>query len=129
MKAPTVTQMFHNPEGPVCALPGSLQRMYVTRSGKRYGPYWVRMWREDGRLRREYVTADRVEQVRLGIAKFRYAKRVLARGAAARRQSRRRALFAYLEASCFSSPSLRLRLLERMKRRGKLLGKTPWETP
>lgn len=36
-------------------------------AGRLHGPYWYRYYREGGRLRKEYVRPERVEQVRAGI--------------------------------------------------------------
>jgi hypothetical protein len=33
--------------------------------GKKHGPYYYRVWRQDGRLRKAYVPRDEVEAVRI----------------------------------------------------------------
>lgn len=46
-------------------LPGAVVAQYRTRNGKAFGPYWFRVWREGGKLRKAYVKPDDVEAVRL----------------------------------------------------------------
>jgi hypothetical protein len=45
-------------------LPGWVCRQYVRRGTKLCGPYWYRLWREDGRLRKAYVRPEHYEVVR-----------------------------------------------------------------
>jgi hypothetical protein len=64
---------------PKVALPGSLHQERKQcgtpgcrcAQGRLHGPYWVRRWREDGRLRRAYVPRDQVAQVRAAITEWR----------------------------------------------------------
>lgn len=46
------------------SLPGAVVAQYRNVGGKTYGPYWSRMWREDGRLRKAYVPRGELESVR-----------------------------------------------------------------
>lgn len=60
--------MFHNSSD---SLPGSLQKFYVHRNGRKFGPYWCRMWREGGKLRRQYIKAEDLDRVRTAIDRYR----------------------------------------------------------
>ena len=54
-------------------LPGAVVRQFRTAKGKRYGPYYFRVWRvghgERQRQRKEYVPADQVAMVRAACAR------------------------------------------------------------
>ena len=45
-------------------LPGAVVAQYRTHGDRTYGPYWFRFWREGGRLRKAYVRAPDLEEVR-----------------------------------------------------------------
>ena len=45
-------------------LPGAVCAQWRERDGKRYGPYWCRMWREGGRLYKQYIKREDVDAVR-----------------------------------------------------------------
>jgi len=45
-------------------LPGTVHAQYRRQGSKTYGPYWFRFWRENGRLRKEYLKAGTVEEAR-----------------------------------------------------------------
>ena len=44
-------------------LPGHIQTFYVKHQGRRLGPYYVRVWQQSGRRRKQYVPAHLVERV------------------------------------------------------------------
>lgn len=52
-------------------LPGAVVEQHRVISGKRYGPYWSRIWREGGRLRNEYVPSDRLADVKAACDRYR----------------------------------------------------------
>ncbi len=57
-------------------LPGAVVAQYRTRDGRRFGPYWFRMWLgEDGRQRKVYVPRAEVELVRLAYRAHRIARK------------------------------------------------------
>lgn len=45
-------------------LPGTVHAQYRRYGSKVCGPYWFRFWRENGKLRKQYVKASEVETVR-----------------------------------------------------------------
>lgn len=44
-------------------LRGSVCAQFRTVGEREYGPYWFRFWREDGRLRKEYVKKSELDQI------------------------------------------------------------------
>ena len=44
-------------------LPGFVKEVYVSRQGKKYGPYYVRIWKEKGVQRRAYIKPHDLEDV------------------------------------------------------------------
>lgn len=53
------------------SLPGAVVAQYRERGDKRYGPYYFRVWREGGRLRKQYVKQTDVEVVRAACQRHR----------------------------------------------------------
>src|SRR5438874_7577915 len=45
-------------------LRGHVQSFFVKYDGHKLGPYYVRVWQQNGRRRKAYVPADMVEKVR-----------------------------------------------------------------
>jgi hypothetical protein len=58
-----------------CKSHGSIHAQYVTRNGKRYGPYWYRFHRVGGKLRKVYVPAGELDKVRAECATNQKARR------------------------------------------------------
>lgn len=73
-------------------LPGAVVAQYRTVKGRRYGPYWFRVWREEGRLRKEYVPAWDLERVRAACEAWRSAVAVMRPLVRRKRKRRERAL-------------------------------------
>jgi len=71
------TGVSENPLPKSASLPGAVVAQYRTVNGKRYGPYWFRMWREGGRLRKEYVRKEDLEEVRERCESGRQLKRLI----------------------------------------------------
>lgn len=69
-------------------LPGSVHTLKVRcgkpgcrcNRGDLHGPYHVRYWREGGKLRRQYLRADEVEDVRARCKRWRDARREIRQG-------------------------------------------------
>ena len=80
-------------------------RQHRKVGGKTYGPYWVRVWREGGKVRKSYVMPHELERVRDACAANRENRRRLARSRA--EIKRTLSNFAFLG-----------RILVRMERRG-----------
>jgi len=57
------------------SLPGAVVAQYRERGDKRYGPYYFRVWREGGRLRKVYVKQTDVEAVRAACQRHRDEQR------------------------------------------------------
>ncbi len=74
-------------------LPGWVCKQYVRRGKKLCGPYWYRLWREGGRLRKRYVRPESAEAVKALCAEWQAAMR----GVRARRKVVRFALSAIRE--------------------------------
>lgn len=105
-------------------LPGAVVAQYVTRCGKRHGPYWYRMWREGGRLRKAYVRPEELEAVRQACAQTRSARRDAASRRAGVRDSLGDVVFlmrmlARMERDPEESPTPdEIRRIERINSRG-----------
>ena len=59
-----------NPKMPK-PLPGHIQTFYVKHQGRRLGPYYVRVWQQSGRRRKQYVPAHLVDRVALACQAYR----------------------------------------------------------
>jgi len=56
-------------------LRGWLSPYFITQAGKRRGPYYVRCWKEKGKLRKVYVRLQDVNFVRAACERFRQRRR------------------------------------------------------
>ena len=61
------------------SLPGAVVAQYRNVGGKTYGPYWVRVWREGGKVRKSYVRPHDVTRVRAACDEGRLDRKRLAR--------------------------------------------------
>lgn len=68
------------------SLPGAVCRQYRRRGEKTFGPYYFRFWREDGRLRKEYVKVSELQIISAACQAARTRRKQIA---AARRETRR----------------------------------------
>ncbi len=70
------------------SLPGAVVAQYRTAGGKTYGPYWFRIWREGGRLKKAYVRRGDLDATRAACERGRESRRSLAKARAQVRESR-----------------------------------------
>lgn len=54
---------------------GTVIEQWRERNGKRYGPYYFLMWREDGRLHKRYLKREEADAVRASCEKRRAIER------------------------------------------------------
>lgn len=68
-------------------LPGWVCKQYVRRGSKLCGPYWYRLYREQGRLRKTYVRSSELEDTMAACARWREQMRLVTQHKSEARES------------------------------------------
>ncbi len=89
-------------------LPGAVVPQYRTVNGKRYGPYWTRVWRKGGKVHTAYVKPGELEAVRAACERNRRLRRKVATTLRQVRETR-------------GDFALLMRLLRRMDAQGRVV--------